>query len=428
MDETLLVAAAYLSRVAEPANLAVYEFVTEYGLAEAARLIRRGDVPEPVARATDARRAHADPEVDLAAAARNEIRLITADDPAWPHFAFSALHGATNRYRRRRAASSTATEEQRFACVPPLALWLKGAGDLQTAGLHSAAIVGSRASTAYGNQVAAELAYALGRRDITVVSGGAFGIDAAAHRGVLAAEGPSVLVSAAGLDRPYPSGNAALYDRTAELGVLVSERPPGSAPFRQRFLSRNRLIAALGTVTVVVEAARRSGALNTARHARTLGRRVLAVPGPITSTMSTGCHELLAREEHPAGVVISVDDVVRSCGSMNASQPERPDSSALTGESGRFGATGAIGVRRGEAGGAALGQSDRRGALGEVEIDLLEGFPPTDVVTEAELSYLSGVPMMFVAAGLRALTDCGLVLQTSTGFRLVPQADRGSDG
>ena len=130
----------------------------------------------------------------------------------------------------------------------------------------------------------------------------------------LAADGVSVLVSAGGVDRPYPSGNRVLYERTAERGLVVSERPPGSAPHRQRFLSRNRIIAALGAATLVVQAGARSGALNSAGYARDLGRPVLAVPGPVTSAMSVGCHRLLQRPEDPAHLVTSVEEVLGFCG------------------------------------------------------------------------------------------------------------------
>ena len=153
---------------------------------------------------------------------------------------------------------------------------------------RSVAIVGSRASTAYGEHVAGELGHQLAERGWTVVSGGAFGIDAAAHRGALAAEAPTVAVLACGVDRPYPAAHGALLHRIAETGLLVSEWPPGAAPHRHRFLVRNRLIAALTRGTVVVEAAARSGAQATARRARKLGRQVLVVPGPVTSAMSVG--------------------------------------------------------------------------------------------------------------------------------------------
>ncbi|MGO1317930.1 MAG: DNA-processing protein DprA [Cellulomonadaceae bacterium] len=178
----------------------------------------------------------------------------------------------------------------------PFALWARGQ-DLES-GLprleRSVALVGARASTDYGQNVAADMACGLAERDFAVVSGGAYGIDAAAHRGALAGRGHTVVLLAGGVDRPYPAGNARLFAGVLDGGgVVASEVPPGSVPSRNRFLSRNRLIAALGSATVVVEAAWRSGALSTATHAAELLRPVGAVPGPVTSMASAGCHRLL---------------------------------------------------------------------------------------------------------------------------------------
>lgn len=158
----------------------------------------------------------------------------------------------------------------------------------------SIALVGSRASTAYGEDCAAGFAAALASRGATIVSGGAYGIDAAAHRGALAAtEGATIAVMAGGLDRLYPRGNARLLEAIRERCLLVTEAPPGTSPTRWRFLARNRLIAALSAATIVVEASWRSGALNTARHADDLSRPVGAVPGPVGSAASAGCHRLI---------------------------------------------------------------------------------------------------------------------------------------
>lgn len=176
----------------------------------------------------------------------------------------------------------------------PFALWVRGDADLAALARRSVALVGARASTSYGEHVTADLATGLVDRGFTVVSGGAYGVDAAAHRGTLLADGSTVAVLAGGVDRLYPQGNHDLLRRVADGGgSVVSEVPPGSAPFRQRFLSRNRLIAGLSAATVVVEAALRSGALSTARHAAALLRPVGAVPGPVTSMASAGCHALL---------------------------------------------------------------------------------------------------------------------------------------
>lgn len=172
----------------------------------------------------------------------------------------------------------------------PFALWCRGALPAGAA----VAIVGSRASTAYGERVAFDLADGLVGRGVAVVSGGAYGIDAAAHRGAQAGGGPTVVVLAGGVDRTYPMGNARLFEEVvAAGGAILAELPPGSLPTKSRFLQRNRLIAAITGATVVVEAAWRSGALSTARRAAELLRPVGAVPGPVTSVASAGCHRLL---------------------------------------------------------------------------------------------------------------------------------------
>jgi DNA processing protein len=175
----------------------------------------------------------------------------------------------------------------------PYALWLRGNADLRFSCLRSVAIVGSRAATAYGSYVAAEIAASVAARGLAVVSGGAFGVDAAAHRGALGADGVTIAVLACGVDVPYPAAHAELFDAIAAQGVLVSEWPPGRHVSRLRFLVRNRVIAALSTGTLVVEASQRSGAVNTARYARDLGRRLMAVPGPVTSDLSAGCHQVI---------------------------------------------------------------------------------------------------------------------------------------
>jgi DNA processing protein len=175
----------------------------------------------------------------------------------------------------------------------PLLLWLRGSADLRLTCVNSVSIVGARAATGYGNHVAIEMAAALTERGVGVISGGAFGIDASAHRGALAADGATVAVLAGGLSFGYPRGHSALFTAISAQGVLISECPPDAGPTRPGFLIRNRIIAALSRGTVVVEAALRSGALNTARHARQLCRPVMAVPGPVTSEQSAGCHELI---------------------------------------------------------------------------------------------------------------------------------------
>lgn len=173
----------------------------------------------------------------------------------------------------------------------PHCLWWRG--DPALLQRRGVAVVGSRACSAYGQQVAGDLAADLSGKAVAVISGGAFGVDAAAHRSTLACAGFPVAVMAGGVDRFYPAANTEMLTRVADQGVVLSEVPPGSSPMRQRFLSRNRLIACLAEATVVVEASWRSGALNTAGHAADLGRTVAAVPGPVTSATSAGCHRLI---------------------------------------------------------------------------------------------------------------------------------------
>lgn len=181
----------------------------------------------------------------------------------------------------------------------PLCLWVRGESPVDIAPVERVvALVGSRDSTSYGASVTAEMAAGLVGRGYTIVSGGAYGIDAQAHRAALATAPedhalPTLGVMACGVDRYYPAGNEGLLREIAQRGLVISEVPPGSAATRWRFLQRNRLIAALSVVTVVVEARWRSGALNTAHHAAGLGRSVGAVPGSVRSANSAGCHRLL---------------------------------------------------------------------------------------------------------------------------------------
>lgn len=209
---------------------------------------------------------------------------------------------------------------------PPLALWVRGPLPLAAVPTRSVALVGSRASTAYGNHVAGELAAGLADRRFVVVSGAAYGIDARAHDGALASGGaPTAAVLAGGVDRPYPAGNARLIAEIATTGLLVSETPPGCAPTKSRFLSRNRLIAALTCGTVVVEAGWRSGALSTARHAARILRPVGAVPGPVTSAASAGTNEAI--RSGLACCVTDAAEVAELCGRLGddlAPEHEQP--------------------------------------------------------------------------------------------------------
>jgi DNA processing protein len=188
----------------------------------------------------------------------------------------------------------------------PIALVVKGNVEILTH--NSFSIVGTRKPTPYGIGVATEFATGFVDRGWDIVSGGAYGIDSAAHRGALVAEGRTIAVIASGVDLHYPSGNARLFDEICENGAIISEVMPGVAALPHRFLTRNRLIAALSDATLVVEAAFRSGSLRTARDAAELMRPVMAIPGPINSPSSDGCHRLIG--ERAAEIVTSVADAV----------------------------------------------------------------------------------------------------------------------
>jgi DNA processing protein len=201
-------------------------------------------------------------------------------------------------------------ELQQLGASAPIALWLKGDPvQLSTSLPRRVTIVGARAATAYGGQVATELASELASQGRVILSGGAYGIDESAHRAATVSfPSSTIAVLASGLDRLYPAGNEQLFERIEQSGgLLVSELPPGSAPTRWRFLQRNRILAALSGATVVVEAGHRSGSLNVASQAHSLGRPVGAVPGPVTSAASAGCHRLI--QEGVASLVIDAQDV-----------------------------------------------------------------------------------------------------------------------
>ena len=190
--------------------------------------------------------------------------------------------------------------------IPPLGLIVKG--DLSILNNPSLAIVGTRNPTPYGVRLAGDFAAGFVDREWDIISGGAYGIDTAAHRGALVAEGRTIAVIASGIDVQYPAGNARLFDEICENGAIISEVMPGVTAMPHRFLIRNRLIAALSLSTLVVEAAFRSGSLRTARDAAGLMRPVMAIPGPISSPSSEGCHRLIG--ERAAELVTSVADAM----------------------------------------------------------------------------------------------------------------------
>ncbi len=256
-----------LTCVVDGGDLVATDLVTAAGADTAWEAVTSGALGEPLAQRAAM--------LDLAAVERrakeSSARFVIPGDDEWP----SCLEDL----RRCPAV-------QRRGGVP-IGLWLRGPGHLVAMMERSVAVVGSRAATNYGSGVATDFAADLADQGVTIVSGGAFGIDAAAHRGALAVRGPTVAVLANGVDVPYPRGNGRLFDWIAKDHLLVSELPPGTTPTRVRFLARNRLIAALSWGTLVVEAALRSGARNTASWALGCGRSLIAVPGAVHSTMST---------------------------------------------------------------------------------------------------------------------------------------------
>jgi DNA processing protein len=252
-----------------------------------------------------ARLADMDAERDLEAAERHGYRFIVPGDPDWPAGCDDLALAPPVQGRGG----------------PPLGLWVRGSLPAGLAG-QSVAVVGSRSATTYGAQTAGAFAARLARGGFVVVSGAAYGIDQAAHRGALAVEGDTVAVLACGVDRAYPAAHRALIDHIAEVGAVVAEVPPGWAPTRLRFLARNRLIAALTRGTVIVEAALRSGALNTANWAERLSRPVMGVPGPITSAPSEGVHQLI--RSGAASLVTEAAEVLELVGRVGEHLTDRP--------------------------------------------------------------------------------------------------------
>jgi DNA processing protein len=279
-----------LACLAEPGSEALHRLVRAHGPARALDRVLAGEASGEAERAlVDTARTRLgtgalDGLVDgvLARGRRVGARVVVPEDDEWP--AQLADLGLIGQPGGDRIARDT---------YPPVCLWVRGERPLAEAFARSVAVVGARAATSYGNHVATELAYGLANRGWTVVSGGAYGIDAAAHRGALGGSGVTAAILACGVDRPYPVAHASLFERIAEEGLLVSEWPPGADPHRHRFLIRNRVIAALTRGTVMVEASARSGARQTLGRAVLLGRSAMVVPGPVTSAMSVGCHEAI---------------------------------------------------------------------------------------------------------------------------------------
>jgi DNA processing protein len=210
----------------------------------------------------------------------------------------------------------------------PLALWVRGNDSTLATLRRSISLVGARAATGYGEHITMEASAGLVDRGYTIVSGAAYGIDGMAHRAALASSGQTVAFLAGGVDRFYPSGHDALLTRIVADGAVVSELPCGSPPTKWRFLQRNRLIAAASLATIVLEAGWRSGSLNTAGHAGTLGRPLGAVPGPVTSAASAGCHRLI--RELQATLVTSADEMAELAPLPGGAEPTVGDPAERT--------------------------------------------------------------------------------------------------
>lgn len=377
-DEQRLARAA-LTYLAEPGDRLAGAMLGACGADALLDGIRAGRLPETalaghrldlVDRAMDqwrARIAEIPDDRDLAAFDRDGIRLACPGDPGWP------------------------TQLDVLGDLRPYALWLRGDADLRFCCLRSVSVVGARAATAYGTHVATEVSAALAEHGWTVLSGGAYGVDGAAHRGALAAGGVTIAVLACGVDDPYPRGNHDLFEAISAQGVLVSEWPPGRTPTRPRFLIRNRVIAALGRGTVVVEAAVRSGALNTARFARDLCRPLMAVPGPVTSEMSQGCHWMM--REWGAVCVTGVSDVLEEVAPIGENGPP------VTG-----------------------GPVVARTQLDPVTLRVLEAVPARGGAGPATIAVAAGVDVDTAVGCLGSLAAGGFTQRGPRGWRLASQA------
>ncbi|MBL7262043.1 DNA-processing protein DprA [Paractinoplanes lichenicola] len=371
-----------LTWLAEPGNRTVWSLVEQDGAETALARVLRGDVPDKALRAAAiAKAANLDPrrlaEVTLRRAERLGARIVVPSDDEWPE-------------RVGALATLTLEGNQRINhdVRPPLCFWVRGDWPLGETLERSVAVVGARAASSYGIHATNEIAYGLAEQNWTVVSGGAFGIDAAAHRAALAAGGRTVAVLACGVDRPYPMGNTAMFEQIAQTGLLISEWPPGSEPHKHRFLIRNRVIAAATAGTVLVEAAARSGAIQTMGRVLALGRPAMVVPGPITSAMSVGCHELL-RSRPDATLVTGPADVLEAVGQVGEYQADVP-----------------------------RGPEHRRDNLDEESALILESVPRRGTITPEDLAARAGLSLRLVLRRLSLLELTGLIERRGTGVAL----------
>ncbi|HWS31510.1 MAG TPA: DNA-processing protein DprA [Actinoplanes sp.] len=384
------VARAALTWLTEPGNRTVWSLVQESGAPAALERLLAGDVPDRRLRATVAARAVAGDarriaEAALLRAERLGARLVVPSDSEWPA-------RLTDLATLELDTSGRINHDIR----PPLCFWVRGEWQLGATLERSIAIIGARAATEYGVNVTGDLAYSVTSEGWTVLSGGAFGIDAAAHRGALAADGRTVAVLACGVDRPYPAGNSALLERVAETGLLISEWPLGSDPLRHRFLIRNRVIAAATAGTVVVEAAARSGATQTMNRVLALGRPAMVVPGPVTSAMSVGCHEILRCNPY-ARIVTSAREILEEVGRIGEYLADPP-----------------------------RGPERRHDRLDEESALVLEAMPGNRSSTPERIAAEARLPLRTVLRRLSLLEISDLVVRAGDGYAL--RYARSTDG
>jgi DNA processing protein len=374
-----------LGLLVEPGHRDLGELVGQVGAMVALDRIRTGAVAPRLLAAVRPRWGPADP-LDIAGRAleraeRLGVRIVTPEDDEWPPQLQDLVR-----------ISQPVTDPIKRNTYPPHCIWVRGPWPLAETCERSVAVVGARASTAYGEHVAGDLGYGLAERGWTVVSGGAFGIDAAAHRGAMAAGGRTIAVLACGIERPYPVSHAALFDRIAETGLVLSEWPPGADPHRHRFLIRNRVIAAATRGTVMVEANLRSGARFTLHRARDLSRMVMVVPGPVTSAMSVGSHEELR-----------VEDTV-----------------LVTGVAHVIDAVGSIG---GDLAPVLRAPEDPRDQLTPLQRQVLDGVRPRKLLTAEEIAAAVGVSARDARRALPALEQARFVTVVESRYRLFRKSD-----
>jgi DNA processing protein len=379
------VARIALAHLAEPGRRDLGVLVRSVGPVEALARVRSGAVRESLREITAARVSTMDPG-RLAAravehASRGGARIITPEDEEWP----ARLDDLVAISREDADSVDRDTD-------PPHAIWLRGPRELHEVYERSVAMVGARASTSYGDHVCADLAYALAERNWSIVSGGAFGIDAAAHRGALAASGVTIAVLACGINRPYPRAHQLLFDRIADSGLLLSEWPLGADPHRHRFLVRNRVIAALTRGSVLVEANVRSGARQTLRRARQLGRMVMVVPGPVTSALSAGAHEELRVEN--TTLVARVEHILEAVGRIGVDLAPVPRA-----------------------------EPTARDKLTPLQRHVLDGVRPRKILSAEQIATTVGVSPREARATLPALERERFVTADGIGYRLWRKSD-----